>query len=282
MYLKLDPSAAFRGRGAASQRPGRVPAREIPNAAACQDLYEPSKTGDACGEKRLYTSGAPEAVPDGGESAAARLRRMAEELLTRQAKQAAGGEMPWDADKTAARIVDFAKKLAEGDPAAGAPDELRAAFADAYASLEEAWGAALPDISKATYEAAMERFGAWADETAPDETPEAENDAAEAAGADESEGESEGAGGCVAFNEEKRARQLAAAKTPNNVQTVMALLQKDLFDCEDGCRRGWCDDAEVAKVKAMIQRALQRRAEVSGADEEKPADELAFHINMLM
>ncbi len=95
--------------------------------------------------------------------------------------------------------------------------------------------------------------------------------------------ETETHGGSITFNEAKRARQLAAAKTPANVRTVLNLLAKDLSDCEYGLRNGMCDQNEVAKVKTMIAKAKQRMREVSSSDthsEEEGID--TFSINMLL
>ena len=73
----------------------------------------------------------------------------------------------------------------------------------------------------------------------------------------------------VTFNESKRARQLAAAKTFDDVQFVMNLLQTDLSECEEGLRNNWCDEAEVEKVKKMIERAEQKISEVKRNPEKK-------------
>lgn len=95
--------------------------------------------------------------------------------------------------------------------------------------------------------------------------------------------ETETRGSSIAFNEAKRARQLAAAKTPANVRTVLNLLAKDLSDCEYGLRNGMCDQNEVAKVKAMIAKAKQRMREVSASDNHSEEEEIdTFSINMLL
>lgn len=89
--------------------------------------------------------------------------------------------------------------------------------------------------------------------------------------------------GKVGFNAEKRARQLSAASSPDQVRIVMNMLNKDLSDCEMGVSNGMCDENEVAKVKAMLQRAEQRMSEVSGnkeSEQEKGFDE--FAISMLI
>lgn len=95
--------------------------------------------------------------------------------------------------------------------------------------------------------------------------------------------ESESWGGRVAVNEGKRLRQIAAAKNPAQLQMVMGLLNGDLSDCESGLSMGMCDENEVAKVKALIQKAQQRMAELSGSDASSEEDVMdTFSINMLM
>lgn len=94
--------------------------------------------------------------------------------------------------------------------------------------------------------------------------------------------ETESVGGKVGFNAAKRARQLAAAKTEEQVRAVLALLQEDLEDCEAGLAQGMCDQAEVDKVKALIRQAQQRLGQVGGREEATPAEEAAFAIASLM
>lgn len=66
----------------------------------------------------------------------------------------------------------------------------------------------------------------------------------------------------VTFNESKRARQLAAAQTVEDVQSLLNLLQEDLSECEDGVKNNFCDEDEVKKVKKMIERAEKKLSEV--------------------
>lgn len=66
----------------------------------------------------------------------------------------------------------------------------------------------------------------------------------------------------VTFNEAKRARQLAAAQTVEDIQNLMNLLQEDLKECEDGLKNNFCDENEVKKVKKMIERAKEKFAEI--------------------
>lgn len=88
----------------------------------------------------------------------------------------------------------------------------------------------------------------------------------------------------VTFNGEKRARQIAAAQTQGDLETVMRLLQVDLEQCEAGCRNNACDEAEVQKVKDMIAQAEQRKGELGDTSDKEndPAAKAAFAVNMLI
>ncbi len=79
----------------------------------------------------------------------------------------------------------------------------------------------------------------------------------------------------VGFNGEKMARRIRAARSKSDMTAIMATLQNDLAVCEDGCRDGACDETEAAKVKAMIQMAERRMAELSGVT-EAPQKQPAF------
>ena len=94
------------------------------------------------------------------------------------------------------------------------------------------------------------------------------------------ESESESVGSSVAVNVEKRARQIASAKTPSEVRMVISLLNKDLADCKNGVATGACDEAEVAKVEALLKKAQAKMSMVS-SDSEAESDG-SFFINMLM
>ncbi|MBR1865408.1 MAG: hypothetical protein IJ801_02760 [Lachnospiraceae bacterium] len=87
--------------------------------------------------------------------------------------------------------------------------------------------------------------------------------------------------GKVAVNEGKRLRQIAAAKTQAQIRAVMALLQGDLKDCEDGLENGECDQSEVDKVHALIAAAQKRMVEVSNK-EATPEEEMAFSMAGLL
>lgn len=80
--------------------------------------------------------------------------------------------------------------------------------------------------------------------------------------------------GKVAFNAEKRVRQLAAATSKNKVREILNLLQKDLEECKDGVQNGMCDEDEVKKVEKMIERAEKRLNEVDDTEEKFSVDVL--------
>lgn len=101
---------------------------------------------------------------------------------------------------------------------------------------------------------------------------------------DDSKEVSESQGGKVAVNEGKRARQIAAAATKEQVQQVLALLQKDMSDCKAGLEQGMCDETEIAKVEALLSKAKARLSQVPNeADLEDPQAGLsAFEMASLM
>lgn len=62
----------------------------------------------------------------------------------------------WGVNQTSDRIVDFAMALTGGDP--NKVDKMIDAFKKGYAQAEKTWGGELPEISKKTYEAVLEKF----------------------------------------------------------------------------------------------------------------------------
>ena len=65
----------------------------------------------------------------------------------------------WGVNQTSDRIVDFAKALTGGDP--DKIEEMQEAFIKGFKMAEETWGGELPEISKKTYDAVLEKFEAW-------------------------------------------------------------------------------------------------------------------------
>lgn len=68
----------------------------------------------------------------------------------------------WGVKQTSDRIIDFATALTGGDP--DKIEEMREAFKKGYEQAEKTWGGELPEISKKTYEAVMEKFDKLAEE----------------------------------------------------------------------------------------------------------------------
>ena len=75
----------------------------------------------------------------------------------------------WGVNQTSDRIIDFAKALTGGDPSK--IEDMRDAFKKGYEQAEKTWGGKLPDISKQTYDAVMEKFDKMAEEAAQNTVP---------------------------------------------------------------------------------------------------------------
>lgn len=97
--------------------------------------------------------------------------------------------------------------------------------------------------------------------------------------------ETETYGGKVAINEGKRLRQIAAAKTPAQIQMVLSLLNVDLSDVKRGKAQGMCDDDEIAKAEALIQQAQQRSSQIQAQSDDELAEaekDMGFYNTLLM
>ncbi len=68
----------------------------------------------------------------------------------------------WGVNQTSDRIIEFANALTGGDPSK--IEKMRDAFKKGYAMAEKTWGGNLPEISKRTYDAVMEKFDKLAKE----------------------------------------------------------------------------------------------------------------------
>ena len=69
----------------------------------------------------------------------------------------------WGVNQTSDRIVDFAIALSGGDTSKA--DQLLDAFKKGYEQATGTWGKELPDISKKTYDAVLDKFNKWKDGT---------------------------------------------------------------------------------------------------------------------
>lgn len=85
----------------------------------------------------------------------------------------------------------------------------------------------------------------------------------------------------VSVNEGKRSRQIAAAATQKDMQAIIALLEQDLQEVENGYKQNMCDAAEVEKVKRLLADAKQRMGRLP--DREPTQEEQSIMtINMLI
>ncbi|SEH25565.1 DUF6033 family protein [Selenomonas sp. KH1T6] len=85
----------------------------------------------------------------------------------------------------------------------------------------------------------------------------------------------------VSINEDKRRRQIAAAATKEDMQSVIALLEEDLQQVEDGLKQNMCDEAEVAKAKKLLELAKERMAKLPDRA-PTPAEQSNMTVNMLI
>ncbi len=147
-------------------------------------VYEPSK--EAAETSKTYTSNTElvDKLKSEADARAESLRSLVEKLLGQQAtkygeatdiwsflksgdyevdpetKAQAQADIAedgyWGVEKTSDRIVQFAMALTGGDP--DKLDSMIDAFKEGYRQAEETWGGELPEISKNTYDAVLDKF----------------------------------------------------------------------------------------------------------------------------
>lgn len=152
-------------------------------------VYEPSND---TGTKKTYTqnTGLVNKMKADAEAHAQQLQNIVQQLMTKQGDTynsangiwslLAGGNLKvdaatqaqaqkdisedgyWGVKQTSDRIIDFATALTGGDP--DKIEEMRDAFKKGYKQAEKTWGGELPDISKQTYDAVMEKFDKLAED----------------------------------------------------------------------------------------------------------------------
>ncbi|MCH5255470.1 MAG: hypothetical protein J1F41_11140 [Lachnospiraceae bacterium] len=156
-------------------------------------VYEPSKEEAAASTtKKTYTQNTDlvAKLKADQESRLQQLQSIVEQLLTKQGQTynsangiwsiLAGGNLQvdaatqaqaqkdiaedgyWGVKQTSDRIIDFATALTGGDP--DKIEEMREAFKKGYKQAEKTWGGELPEISKQTYDAVMQKFDKLAEE----------------------------------------------------------------------------------------------------------------------
>ena len=69
----------------------------------------------------------------------------------------------WSVEKTSDRILEMAKALTGGDP--DKIEDMRSAFEKGFKEATKTWGRELPEISSQTYDAVMDKFDKWAEES---------------------------------------------------------------------------------------------------------------------
>ncbi|BEP28506.1 hypothetical protein [Helicovermis profundi] len=79
-----------------------------------------------------------------------------------QAKEDVSEDGYFGVEQTSERILKFAKAVSGGDPSK--IEILKQGFKDGFEAAKKAWGDELPDISKKTYDAVMEKFDDWENE----------------------------------------------------------------------------------------------------------------------
>ncbi len=79
-----------------------------------------------------------------------------------QAQQAISEDGEWGVEKTAMRILEFAKAISGGD--SSKMEALRGAVQQGFAAAEKVWGSTLPEISYKTLDRVMQGFDQWANE----------------------------------------------------------------------------------------------------------------------
>lgn len=155
-------------------------------------IYEPSKEAATASTKKTYTpdTNLINKLKADADARTSQLRSLVEQMMGKQAnaygqatdiwqflrsgnytvdpatKAQAQADIAedgyWGVNQTSDRIIQFATALTGGDP--DKIEEMREAFKKGYAQAEETWGGSLPDISKRTYDAVMEKFDKLAEE----------------------------------------------------------------------------------------------------------------------
>ncbi|MBR4168395.1 MAG: hypothetical protein IKR47_01540 [Lachnospiraceae bacterium] len=86
------------------------------------------------------------------------------EAAKEEAQKAISEDGYWGVSQTSDRIIEMAKALTGGDP--DKIEDMRKAFETGFKEATKTWGRDLPEISSNTYDAVMEKFDKWAEESA--------------------------------------------------------------------------------------------------------------------
>ena len=97
-----------------------------------------------------------------------------EELAKSEAAALISEDGYWGVNRTAQRVLDFAKALGGGDPEK--IELLRGAFRDGFKQAESLWAGELPEISHKTFEKMMRGFDDWSNDANVGEASTAEEE----------------------------------------------------------------------------------------------------------
>ena len=110
-------------------------------------------------EKMMTKQGTAIANADSMWSFVAEGNFTVDEETQKQAQADIAEDGYWGVEQTSDRILDFAKALSGNDPEKA--DLLIDAFKKGFDDATKSWGKDLPDISKRTYDAVLEKFDKW-------------------------------------------------------------------------------------------------------------------------
>lgn len=187
-YSQLDAYSAYNKTSKNAENKEATSAEYGSDAAA---VYEPSEAGVTAVKKYTPNIDLVESMKADQEAIQKRLMDYVQESLMGQGNALASTDDVWrflakgnytvsaaakeeaqkaiseggyySVDKTAERIVEFAKALTGGDPSQ--IEKMRNAVEKGFKEAAKVWGGNLPDISSKTHDAIMKRFDDWANES---------------------------------------------------------------------------------------------------------------------
>ena len=143
-------------------------AKYTPNTAVIDMLK-----ADAAAQEESFRSMVQKAIAGQGNALATsdefwRFLASGNFTVTQEAKEEAQKAISedgyWGVNKTSDRIIEMAKALTGGDP--DKIEDMRKAFEKGFQEATKTWGRDLPDLSSKTYDAVMQKFDNWAEESA--------------------------------------------------------------------------------------------------------------------
>lgn len=183
----IDTYSAYKtdNEASVSTKPAATEATEPADAEKTGVIYEPTKDSNSGQKVSKYANDELVAkLKADSEAHVAQLQNIVTQLMTKQGgafadandmwnflrkgqytvdaatKAQAQADIAedgyWGVNQTSDRIVDFAVALAGKDPEG--LEKMREAFKKGYADAEKTWGGELPEISKKTFDAVMDKF----------------------------------------------------------------------------------------------------------------------------